>query len=273
MLLFNLFSESSEIAYQRYPLIKATLVKANGILFTHGSIFEYTFLMEQFHAALDNHIGRVTAKFRIQGPEIASSLCAATFDFESATVFLTRHFRDQEGLIQTQLPAYQSSGSQKEASLGEEDTRLNHTSMIAYWTSLGDTSEVVRANPCPVQGSDLEDLVFLDSEDAAAYACQSLGETTSVVSQRIGDKNILPYMHVILAYLFGPALVPNALIYIEGWLPWQNIVIFLNILGRSGVIEAHITGGVPSANEWYRPTAPEGLCHARIDMGLVLHFR
>src|SRR5438552_1798699 len=36
--LFNLFLESSEIAsqrYDRYPLIEATLVKANGILFTH----------------------------------------------------------------------------------------------------------------------------------------------------------------------------------------------------------------------------------------------
>jgi hypothetical protein len=43
--------------------------------------------------------------------------------------------------------------------------------------------------------------------------CQSLGETTTVVSQRIGDKNILPYIHIVPAYPFGLAFVPNALIY------------------------------------------------------------
>jgi hypothetical protein len=63
-----------------------------------------------------------------------------------------------------------------------------------------------------------------------------------VVSQRIGDKNILPYMHVILAYLFELAFVPNALIYVEGCVPWENITIFVNTLGRSGLVEARFEG-------------------------------
>jgi len=63
-----------------------------------------------------------------------------------------------------------------------------------------------------------------------------------VVSQRIGDKNILPYMHVILAYLFGLAFIPDALIYVDGCVPWENITIFVNTLGRSGVVEAHFEG-------------------------------
>ena len=53
---------------------------------------------------------------------------------------------------------------------------------------------------------------------------------------------ILPYMHVIPAYLFGLAFVPNALIYVKGCVPWENIAIFLNTLGRSGVVEAHFEG-------------------------------
>ena len=95
MLLFNPFLESSEIASERYPLVEATLVKANGILLTHGSILEYVSLMGQFCGALDNYIGRVTAKFRVQGPEIASSLCAATFDFGLAEAFLSKCFREK----------------------------------------------------------------------------------------------------------------------------------------------------------------------------------
>jgi hypothetical protein len=73
MLLFNPFLEGSEIASQQYPLVESALVKVNDISFTHGSVSEYTFLMDQFCSILDNHIGRVTAKFRVQGPEMASS--------------------------------------------------------------------------------------------------------------------------------------------------------------------------------------------------------
>jgi hypothetical protein len=46
-------------------------------------------------------------------------------------------------------------------------------------------------------------------------------------------------MHVVLAYLFGLAFVPNALTYVEGCVPWEDIIVFLNTLGRSGVFEAH----------------------------------
>jgi hypothetical protein len=57
MLLFNPFLECSEIASQRYPLVESALVKAYGILFTHGSIPEYISQMNQFWSILDNHIG------------------------------------------------------------------------------------------------------------------------------------------------------------------------------------------------------------------------
>jgi hypothetical protein len=54
--------------------------------------------MDRFCSLLDNHIGRVTVKSRAQGLEIASSLCAATFDSRNANAFLSRCFRDQEDL-------------------------------------------------------------------------------------------------------------------------------------------------------------------------------
>jgi hypothetical protein len=63
-----------------------------------------------------------------------------------------------------------------------------------------------------------------------------------VVSRRIGDKNIVPYMHVVLAYLFGLAFVPNALTYIENHVPWEGITIFLNTLGRADVVASQFEG-------------------------------
>jgi hypothetical protein len=240
MLLFNPFLEGSEIASQRYPLVESTLVKANGLLFTHGSIPEYMSLMAQFCSTLDNHIGRVTAKFRVQGPEIASSLCAATLDFGSAQAFLSQAFRDQEDWKKAQLEAYQLSHGGEEPP--PEDSKAKYDAMQAYWASFYDTSDLVRAEPHSTKDFTTKDATFSGSHDAGAHACQSLGETTTVVSQRIGDKNILPYMHVVLAYLFGLAFVPNALVYIERFIPWENITIFLNTLGRSGVVESRFEG-------------------------------
>jgi hypothetical protein len=237
MLLFNPFLEGSEIASQRYPLVESSVVKANGVLFTRGPISEYVSLMNQFCSILDNHVGRVTAKFRVQGPEIASSLCAATFDFGNAKAFLSQTFRDQDDQRKAYVEAYQSSHGQEEPP--PEDEKAKYATMKAHWISIDDTLTPVRAYPRPVQDSAAGDTTFLDSTDAAAYACQYLGEATTVVAQRIGDKNTLPYMHVVLAYLFGLAFVPNALTYVEGCVPWEDIVVFLNTLGRSGVFEAH----------------------------------
>ena len=95
MLHFNSFLEGSQIASQRYPLVESAFINANGILFTQGSILNYTSLMDHFCSTLDNHIGCVTAKLRVQSPESASSLCAATFDFENPNSYLLQAFNDQ----------------------------------------------------------------------------------------------------------------------------------------------------------------------------------
>jgi len=145
MFLFHPFLEGSGIASQRYPLTESALIKANGILFTHDRISEYASLMKLFCAYLGSHIGRITAEFRVQGPEMASSLCAATFDFGKANAFLTQCIRDQEDLKKAQFLADQSSDGQKEPSL-DEDPQAKRTSMHAYWASLNDASEAVRVN-------------------------------------------------------------------------------------------------------------------------------
>jgi hypothetical protein len=65
--------------------------------------------MSQFCSILDNQIGRVTAKFSVQGPEVASSLCATTFDFVNAKAVLSRAFRDRDDRRKAYIEAYQSA--------------------------------------------------------------------------------------------------------------------------------------------------------------------
>ena len=236
MLPFNPLLEAAEIASRPYPLVESALVKTHGILFTHGFISEYASSTDQFLSIQDNQIGCVTAKFRVQGPEIASSLCAATFDFGNARAFLVQAFRDQEDWKKAQLEAYQLSHGEEEPL--PEDSKAKYEAMQAYWASFYDTSDLVRAKLHSTKNLTTKDATFSGPHDAGARACWPLGEITAKVLQRTGDKNILQYIRVVLAYLFGLAFVPNALLYIEGCIPWESVTIFLNMLGRSSVVES-----------------------------------
>jgi len=49
-------------------------------------------------------------------------------------------------------------------------------------------------------------------------------------------------MHVYLACLISLAYVPGALEYMECHVPWERLAVFLNTLGRSGVVDSHVEG-------------------------------
>lgn len=90
--------------------------------------------------------------------------------------------------------------------------------------------------------STTKDATFSGAQDAVAHACHLFYSSIDVVLQRLGDKNILPFAHVVLAFLNSMAYVPQALLYVEGQVPWESIVTFLNTLGRSGVVESRFEG-------------------------------
>jgi hypothetical protein len=174
--------------------------------------------MNQFLGVLDQHIKRVATRFRTQGPEIAISLCAATFGFGDPTSFLWQAFQEDDG----------------RKVWVEEGVQDKFTGMKRYWVTV-EEANAVQAMPHPMASATATGAIFFDSDIAVASACWSLGETTAVVSQQIGDENVVPYMHVVLAYLFSLAFVPKALLYVETYMPWESIVVFLNALNRSGL--------------------------------------
>ena len=67
-----------------------------------------------------------------------------------------------------------------------------------------------------------------------------LAETTRIVTQRIGDRNIVPYVYSTCIswdwYLSG------ALQHVQGHVPFSALVNILNTSGRSGVDESYVTG-------------------------------
>ena len=240
MLLFYPFLADGEIASQRYPVVESAFVKAAAIHFTRGSIGMYNMLVNQFLSVLESYIGRVTARFRVQGPEMASTLCATLFDFGNIESYLWKAFAAYDGQLQAALEKFRTSPAQT-TSLAEHEADLKEEQRRAYFRSLNNCT----GHPKPAHStkdSTTKDATFSGAVDAVAHASRLFYETNEVVFQRIGDKNILPFAHVVLAFLNSLAYVPDALLFVEREVPWESVVTFLNTLGRSGAVESRFEG-------------------------------
>ena len=95
---------------------------AHDKIFRHNAIrrSEYQRLIKQFLSVLPGHIGRVSAKFRAQGPEFAYTLIAAILNFGTSKSFPIRALRAQEGKVRAGLEALQilSESGQRFEDLG-----------------------------------------------------------------------------------------------------------------------------------------------------------
>jgi hypothetical protein len=92
---------------------------------------------------------------------------------------------------------------------------------LDYWASLeGDPASEILTEPGGPQNVDMDSKIP-GSNKTASQDIRVLGWTTKIVTQRIGDKNIVPYMHVYLAFLWCSAHVTDVLQYVQAEMPWK----------------------------------------------------
>lgn len=240
MLLFNPFLLDGEMARQRYPLVESAFVEAAAIHFTRGSIAAYTQLVQQFISALNNHIGRVTARFRVQGPEMASILCATLFDFGNAESLLYKAFIANDRQLQAAVEYLKSTSGQISIT-PEQEASLRKEQRQATLNLISDSPELTKA-PYSTGDLTIKDANFSGSQNAVAHACHLFHSTTEIVFQRIGDRNVLPFAHIILAFLYSVTFVPEALVFVEVHVSWEAIITFLNTMSRSGAVQSRFEG-------------------------------
>ena len=204
-------------------------------------------------SVLNSHISRITTKFRVQGPEIASILCAALFDFENVESFLWRAFAVSVPQLQTELEELRSAGGhgtvspqQEYAFINEKgQAYFNQHSQIGHPSTSSPTKEPLFSRPRAAHSTkDLttKDATFSEAQNAVPHACRLFYPSIKLVFSRLGDKNILPFAHVVLAFLKSMTRVPSALLYVEAQVPWDSIVAFLNEVSRSGAVESRFEG-------------------------------
>lgn len=240
MLLFNPFLANGETASQRYPLVEAAFVKATALGFTRGSTRAYSQAVERCISGLNSHIGRMTTRFRGQGPELAATLCASLLDFGNVESSLWKAIVAYGSQLQAALKELKTSTGQPEIT-AEQEKKWKDEQRILYWESIGQRSEHAKPAHSSTDHT-TKDVTFSGSQDAVAHACDFFYRCNEVVLSRVGDKNVLPFSHVILAFLNSMAYVPDALLSIEAQVPWEALIGFLNTAGRAGAIEARFEG-------------------------------
>jgi hypothetical protein len=236
MLLFNQFLDSPKTASQRYPTVEASLVQAAALLFSRGSISTFDEAAHQFISSLDPYIGRVTAKFKVQGPEIASGLLAMLMDFGITDSIIWQEVRALD------VPKKQSQDSSQESPKIEANTEDLRVKRQLYWEKHSDIQVTQQISPSLIVKPMDDFTTFTSSEEVVNRAGGLFRKSTTVVLQRIGDKNCLPFAHIILAFLYSLSFVPDALLYVEAICPWTSLALFLNTLGRSGTVETRFEG-------------------------------
>jgi hypothetical protein len=189
--------------------IDTNYIKAHALLFEKLSLTEFKQAMVDFTNNLDNHIGRVTAKWKEQGVYIAVTNVSGWFDYGSEDSVLRQVFLNQ---------IYEKA---KHSPPSEEQLRT-----AAPADQQDPTPPIVPENEL------LSKVTDLSTQPHFASAKDLTNDTFSLVLRRIGDKNVLPHVHIMLAFL----VTLSSSTYVSDLMadaPWAELVAFLNTLVKT----------------------------------------
>ena len=241
MLLFNPLLEASALAARnpkqesasKYAKFDSSLVTAAGILFTKGSMYDYAVHITRFASELDSHIARSGANWKVQGVEVASALNACMLDFGTEENFLWKAFRTHNDKLKgIQTEEHSTETPMDMIPISKEDAHRK------FWKDHSiNTADFRQATP-PTRIQ--PDQKFTSADEVTSFILPVWANAISIVAGKLGDRNILPFMHTTLAFLWSLSYVPGALIYVENYIPWAKLALSLNTLSRSGVVDARV---------------------------------
>ncbi|KAK5188818.1 hypothetical protein LTR72_011402 [Exophiala xenobiotica] len=236
MLLFTPFLEKFEVTSQKHPKMETSLVTAAGILFTRGSIHDYCGHMIQFVSELDGTINRTGSNFKVQGAEVASSLIAMMLDFGSEENFLWRAFCIHSEWIKQ---AHTDGQMDLPTDTVQVENPMVNKVQPKSWIENGPVNPQYFTQFSPPAGDRLG-VKFGSSDEITSYTLPVWHKCLSIVAGKVGDRNILQFLHFTLAFLWSLSYIPGGLVYLESYVPWEKLVLSLNSMNRSGVVDARI---------------------------------
>ncbi|KAL1957641.1 hypothetical protein VTO42DRAFT_5618 [Malbranchea cinnamomea] len=211
--------------YSSHLPVMTFFVKAHGTLFSQKPIPSFIQAANEFTSLLVVHISRVGSKFREQGAYLASINFAAMLEYGN-----------EKGIL---MPLFDS--------LQEPLTSNKIQAVKKHWASAPfPSSSLAKSKLSEENGTEH----FETFRYATYFACHVL----SLTLRHIGNKNVLPHVHVSLVFLWNLILTPHAMALVEMEVPWQKLVTFLN-----GLNQQVLNGSRLESEEF--PMSDGTICH------------
>ncbi|KIW02440.1 hypothetical protein, variant [Verruconis gallopava] len=224
--LFNPILARSDTISNQISSLDMNYVKAHAILFTREHLNDFEECHNHVVELLDQHIGHVTAKWREQGAWVIIALLGALFDYGNDSP-LRRSF--DIGFHKLEQQARTTSEASDSATILD--------------------SQQIPATDGDIAMDDLKVPDITDEETQVAFknALVLYNSIATIVMRRQGDKNVLPFIHIMLAFLLSLAKIRSLDARIESAyvvkailssIPCQELCAFLNTLNRTDNAEA-----------------------------------
>ncbi|KAL4870343.1 hypothetical protein BDV12DRAFT_166178 [Aspergillus spectabilis] len=187
---------------RRLPELTA-FVAAHVYLFTGDTSDAFVGKCGEFLSLLEQCVGRMGSAFKMQGVYIASCNLAAVLEYTGPDAVLPAEFIATE------------PRSMEDIYLASDRS----------WTPVEDLTTV--------EADFLASKVSEPSSPVIFHGSCLASQTLSVILDQIGNKNIFPSVHTLLAFLWCLAQTPGGMKRVELVVPWTQIVSFLNTLIRN----------------------------------------
>ncbi|PVH98421.1 hypothetical protein DM02DRAFT_531208 [Periconia macrospinosa] len=212
----------SNTSYSHTLPVDTSFIQAHGVLFEKSSADQFEDARLSFQTQLDHHISRVTAKWKDQGIYIAITNLAGLFDYG-----------DSDSILRQIINYYTLQRSRPTSTSSEYDEESRSPSPVEndpYSSNLAESDIPAK-------------LTALSSDFTFSRAYLLTMTTLSLVLRRIGDKNVLPHVHILLAFFCSFAAIEYVAHFLDHG-PWNEIAAFLNALLSSERPEQFMSGAI-----------------------------
>ena len=217
MTLFQPVLESQEGTYNRSAAIEKLFIKAHGLQFLGNLGAEFEACVSQLldQGLFEKLINRTGSRFKEIGVMAALSSYASVFEYGAV--------RSQGGSRSILRLAYEEDQARKEVDSAQASEHNGQAPRpIPSIESL--TPEEARVSK-----------INIASASGLAFGLFLIG------LQRPRDKNVYPMLHAYFVIISSFCSVPNAIWWIQQFIPWSDIATFLNCHATAETMTARVT--------------------------------
>ena len=250
--LFDPLLSDNPPAFARSHPGDANFIRLHAMLYGRAPMDHFEEVSREYINQLDGHIGRVTAKWNEAGVYTAVANIAGILDYGSLGAQLFEVYQEayQES-VGTPSDSRGSADKSGKSPIQSRETSTTNPQDTGSSIATDAPSSRKRKTPQPFE-----------------QACRLALDTLRIALNRIGDKNILPHVHVFLVFVLGAlALPPQATQYVFERFPWDLLAFFLNTLASSEDVDSRFQA---SSNFWkissgdHRPLPEDFLIRGQI---------